>query len=154
MAKFWRKCEAEFIWYWEEYWGVALLGETTAIHSPFFIPSPDKLYCLQDPDYTGSSVLSQSRLFHHYHLLPVLPKAWCQPLLPWQSVERVGTCQKGGGEGQKMSRRCCVLKAMLNLHTLYTLDTQAERGESRIRTGRTVVKSLTASEMFLTDVTS
>lgn len=41
-------------------------GETIedTLQPLFFTPPPDELYCLQDPDHTGSSVLSQSRLFH------------------------------------------------------------------------------------------
>lgn len=68
------------------------------------------------PESWLDSVASQPSFFHCH--LPVLPKLWCHPVLPWYTVERVGTCQKEGGEGQKMSC-CCVLEVLLKLHILY-----------------------------------
>lgn len=116
-----------------------LLGETIedSLHSLFFTPSPDKAILSPGSWLHRIQCTVTVSPFHHHHL-PALPKVWCHPppLLPWQSAERVGTCQKEGGEGQKMSR-CSVLKAVLKLHILYAC-TRAKGEESRVRTAKTV----------------
>lgn len=95
------------------------------------------------PESWLDSVASQPCFFHCH--LPVLPKLWCHPVLPWYTVERVGTCQKEGGEGQKMGC-CCVSEALLKLHILYI---HMHRGRVEEKNTKTFWMCVSATEFWI-----